>query len=161
MRATNRRLRVALSGVLLWAGVAIAAPTAGATEFDLHEISSDTALPAVRTLADPDKLERVDGNTLRVRGTPAQLELAAAVVELVDGKGLGDSTRATGDGTVVARYDLKGVSSRNAIRHLRTMSIRQVVHVSEVSALLVSGSEEQIEAATLRMKVLRQENTAR
>ena len=114
-----------------------------------------------RWLADPDKLERVDGNTLRVRGTPAQLELAAAVVELVDGKGLGDSTRATGDGTVVARYDLKGVSSRNAIRHLRTMSIRQVVHVSEVSALLVSGSEEQIEAATLRMKVLRQENTAR
>ena len=67
MRATNRRLLVALSGVLLWAGVAIAAPTAGATEFDLHEISSDTALPAVRTLADPDKLERVDGNTLRVR----------------------------------------------------------------------------------------------
>ena len=161
MRATNRRLFVALTGVLLAAGAAVSAPTGGATEFDLTEISSDTALPALRTLADPERLERVDGDTLRVRGTPAQLELAAAVVELVDGVGRGDSTRATGDGTVVARYDLKGVSSRNAIRHLRTMSIRQVVVVSEVSALLVTGSEEQIAAATLRMKVLREENTAR
>jgi hypothetical protein len=162
VRTTNRGLLVALTGAVLWAGAATSAPTGGPVDFDLAEVSAEAAMQALRVIGDSERLERVDANTIRVRGTPKELEVAAVVVELVDADDSGDvTTRETGDGSIVARFDLKGVSSRQAVRHLRTMSIRQVAVVHEVSALLVRGSGEQIEAATRRMEVLRRETTGR
>jgi hypothetical protein len=162
MRTRNRGLVVALTGAALWAGAAAAASTAGSAEFDLVEVPAEAAMQALRALADSERLERVDSNTIRVRGTPKQLDLAGVVVELVDADRTGDVvSREAEDGSVVARFDLKGVSSRQAVRHLRAMSIREVAVVPEVSALLVRGSGEQIEAATQRMEVLRRESAGR
>lgn len=162
MRSTNRGLLAALTGLLLCAGAAAATPTDKSVEFDLVEVQPEAAMPALRAIAGSERLERVDADTVRVRGTKEELDLAAVVVELIDVDGSGDVvSREAGDGSVVARFDLKGVSSRQAVRHLRAMSIRQVAVVHEGSALLVRGSEEQIEAATRRMEVLRTESTKR
>ena len=95
-------------------------PTQSAT-FSVTNATTAQAATVLRTIAGVKDLEAADDHTITVRDTRETLELAAAVVEMLNATdAAADPTPlAAGDGHIIVAVDLKDASSGEVMTALR------------------------------------------
>ena len=129
---------------------------AGETEtatFILNNATSREAATLLRTIVGVKKLELPDDQTITVHDTPEQLELATAVVKMLDAS---DDTADTtplpaGDGAVIVAVTLNRASTADVMKALRTeLQIARIAVVGEKRVFLRDTDGQILEA----MKVI-------
>ena len=120
-----------------------------AVTFSLNNAASRDAATVLRTIAGVRNLEIADDHTITVRDTREQLELAAAVIEMLDTtEDTADATPLTaGDGSVIAVVVLDRASSAEVMVALREeLQIARCATAGEKKVFL-RDTDSQIQAA--------------
>lgn len=117
--------------------------------FILNNATSRDAATVLRTIVAIKKLELPDDHTITVRDTPEQLELATAVVKMLDASE--DTTDTTplpaGDGAIIVAVALNRASAGDVMAALRTeLRIARIASVGE-KRLFLRDTDGQIMAA--------------
>jgi limonene-1,2-epoxide hydrolase len=117
--------------------------------FNLHHVASRDAATVLRTIVGVKKFEAADDHTITVRDTQENLELAAAVVKMLD---TADDTADTaplpaGDGSVIAAVALDRASSKEVMDALRReLRIARIATAGEKRVFL-RDTDSQVQAA--------------
>lgn len=121
----------------------------GAVTFNLNNATSRDAATVLRTIAGVKNLQAADEHTITVRGTQEELDLAAAVVKMLDATGdTADTTPlSASDGTVIAAVFLNSASSAEVMDALRQeLQIARIATAGEKRVFL-RDTDNQIQAA--------------
>ena len=130
-------------------GIGYPADETQAATFTLNNVTSRDAATVLRTIAGVKKFEAVDDHTITVRDTQENLELAAAVVKMLDTTGdTADTTPLpAGDGSVIAAVVLDRASSVEVMDVLRReLRIARIATAGE-KRLFLRDTDSQIQAA--------------
>ena len=117
--------------------------------FTLSHATSPQAATVLRTIVGVKKFEAADDHTITVRDTRENLELAAAVVKMLDTTDdTADTTSLpTGDGSVIAVVVLDRVSSKEVMDALRQeLRIARSATLGE-KRIFLRDTDSQIQAA--------------
>lgn len=147
----RNKLAVALviASTACTAGLAYPANETQALTFSLKHATSPDAATVLRTIAGVKNLQVADDHTLTVRDTPEKLELAAAVVKMLDANDdtAGTAPLSAGDGSVIAAVALNRASSQEVMAALREeLQIARIATVGERRVFL-RDTDSQIQAA--------------
>lgn len=159
---TVRYLCVALACATLSVGAASAAEPTSA-DLDVHQVKPLDTLAIVKVISG-GKVTIVDEDTIRVSGTPENLEIASVVVELLDQPTDGEqvTTRELPDGSHIARAVLSHASLEQVASELRAkVRIRQYGLEDGTKAVLVRDTKEQVQAALELIAAMEQEASSR
>ena len=131
------------------ASIAYPADETQVLTFSLKNATSSEAATVLRTITGVKNLEASDDHTITVRDTQEKLELAAAVVEMLDATGdTADTTPlSAGDGSIIAAVALNRVSSKEVMVALRKeLKIARIATAGEKRVFL-RDTDSQIQAA--------------
>lgn len=117
-----------------------------AVTFSLSNVTIPEAATVLRTIVGVKNLKADDDHTLTVHDTPEKLELAAAVVKMLDATD--DTTPLpAGDGSVIAAVVLNHASSKEVMDELRKeLQIARIATAGEKRVFL-RDTDSQIQAA--------------
>jgi hypothetical protein len=131
------------------ASIAYPADETQALTFSLKNATGPEAATVLRTIAGVKNLQAADDHTITVRDTQEQLELAAAVVKMLDATGdTADTTPlSAGDGSIIAAVSLNRASSKEVMVALREeLQIARIATAGEKRVFL-RDTDSQIQAA--------------
>jgi len=144
----SNKLAVAFVIASIACAVSIAYPAdeTQALTLSLQNATSPAAATVLRTIVGVKSLQAADDHTITVRDTQENLDLAAAVVKMLDAPG--DTTPlTTGDGSVIAAVTLNRASSKEVMLALREeLQIARIATAGEKRVFL-RDSDSQIQAA--------------
>jgi hypothetical protein len=129
--------------------IAYPADETQAVTFSLNNASSPVAATVLRTIVETRNLKADDDHTLTVRDTPEKLELATAVVKMLDTTAdTADTTPlSASDGSVIAAVVLNRASSKEVMDVLRTeLQIARIATAGE-KRIFLRDTDSQIQAA--------------
>lgn len=142
-------IAVVIASTVCISSIAYPADETQVVTFSLSHATSREAATVLRTIVGVKKFEAVDDHTIMVRDTQENLELAAAVVKMLDTT---DDTADTtplpaGDGSVIAAVVLDRASSEEVMDALRReLRIARIATAGEKRVFL-RDTDSQIQAA--------------
>jgi hypothetical protein len=129
--------------------IAYPADETQAVTFSLNNVTSPEAATVLRTIAGVKNLEAADDHTITVRDTREKLELATAVVKMLDTTDdTADTTPLTvSDGSVIVAVVLNRASSKDVMVALRQeLRIARIATAGEKRVFL-RDTDSQVQAA--------------
>lgn len=120
-----------------------------AVTFTLHHATIPVAATVLRTIVEVKNLGADDDHTLTVRDTQEKLDLATAVVKMLDATDIPADTAPlpAGDGTVIATVDLNRASSKEVMVALqKELQIARIATAGE-KRIFLRDTDSQIQAA--------------
>jgi hypothetical protein len=138
-----------IASIVCITNIAYPADETQVVTFSLNHATSRDAATVLRTIVGVKKFEAVDDHTITVRDTQENLDLATAVVKMLDAT---DDTADTtpvpaGDGSVIAAVVLDRASSKEVLDALRLeLRIARIATAGE-KRIFLRDTDSQIQAA--------------